>query len=167
MKEKIVVGKIFGAHGIRGDLKVYPLTDDKNRFKLLKTCYIDNKEYNITSVKFHKETVLLNLNGIDTRNDAEAMKNKHIEIDRSEAAELNENEFFIEDLKGLDAFDNDGNKVGKMTDVITSAAVDVYVFKDENTSKEFMLTAMKENILEINLDANKVVINLKNKVESN
>lgn len=162
LKDKIIIGKIFGVHGIRGDIKVYPLTDDINRYKELKEVYIENTEYSISSVRMHKKNILMKLNNIDTRNDAEKLKDKYIEIDRDDAVKLNDGEFFIEDLKGLRAVDKDKNQMGIMKDVIDTAAIDIYVFDIDG--QEMMLTAMKENILEINLKEGYIKIDLKNGV---
>ena len=149
-KDKIVVGKIFAPHGIKGEVKVFPLTDDTNRFKKLKKCFIEEKECKVLSARVNKKHIILKVYLIKDRNEAELLRNKFIEVDRSDSVDLKEGEYFIEDLKGLDVLDEDGKKVGVMKDVLQNAAVDVYVI-DVN-GKEAMIAAIKENILEINQD---------------
>lgn len=161
MKDNIVIGKIFNVHGIKGEVKVLPLTDDMNRFKDLKRCFIDKKEYNSTSARINKNHIILKLEQINDRNEAERLKNKYIEVLREDSVELEEGEYFIEDLKGLKVLNENDEEIGVMVDVLTPAAVDIYVFKIDN--KEQMLPALEENILEIKLNEY-IKINSKNLV---
>lgn len=160
-KDRIVIGKIFAAHGIKGEVKVFPLTDDVKRFKRLKRCFIKDEVYDVLSSKDNKKHIILNLKGIDDRNEAELLKNMFIEVNRKDSVELKEGEYFIEDLKGLDVFDENNNKIGVMKDVLTNAAVDIYVI--DMNGKEAMIAAIKENILKINEDEF-IMINSKNLV---
>lgn len=161
MKENIVIGKIFNVHGIKGELKVLPLTDDMNRFKKLERCFIKGKEYNAVSARINKNHVILKLKEIDDRNIAEKLKNNFIEVLREDSVDLDEGEYFIEDLKGLKVLDENGEEIGVMVDVLTPAAVDIYVFKIDG--KEQMLPALEENILEI-VEDEYIKINKKNLV---
>ncbi|EDS71823.1 ribosome maturation factor RimM [Anaerofustis stercorihominis] len=161
MKNNVVIGKIFNVHGIKGELKVRPLTDDINRFKILKRCFIKNKEYEVSAARINKDQIILKLKGLDDRNEAEILKNEYVEVLREDSVGLEEGEYFIEDLKGLKVLDEDDNEIGIMSDVLTNAAIDIYVFKIEG--KEQMLPALKENILEINIDEY-IKINSKNLV---
>ncbi len=149
-KDRIVIGKIFSAHGIKGEVKVFPLTDDAKRFKKLKKCFIKDEIYDVISVKGNKKHIILSLKGIRDRNEAEFLKNSFIEVDRKDSVELKDGEYFIEDLKGLDVLDENSEKIGVMKDVLTNAAVDIYVI--DLGSREAMIAAIKENILEINED---------------
>jgi len=161
MKDNIVIGKIFNVHGIKGELKVYPLTDDINRFKSLKRCFIKKEEYKVSSARINKDHIILKLKGLNDRNEAEKFKNHYVEVLREDSVELEEGEFFIEDLKGLKVIDQDDNEIGIMVDVLTYAAVDIYVFKIDG--KEQMLPAIKENIPEIK-ENEYIKINTKNLV---
>ena len=160
-KDRIVIGKIFAAHGIKGEVKVFPLTDDVKRFKRLKRCFIKDEVYDVLSSKDNKKHIILNLKGIDDRNEAELLKNMFIEVNRKDSVELKEGEYFIEDLKGLEVLDENNNKIGVMKDVLTNAAVDIYVI--DMNGKEAMIAAIKENILKINEDEF-IMINSKNLV---
>lgn len=161
MKDYIVVGKIFNVHGIKGELKVFPLTDDINRFKKLKKCFIKKEEYNVSMARINKNNIILKLDEINDRTEAEKFKNQYIEILREDSVDLEEGEYFIEDLKGLKVLNQEGKEIGVMVDVLTSAAVDIYVFKIDG--KEQMLPAVKENIIEIKEDCY-IKINTKNLV---
>ncbi len=161
-KDKIVIGKIFSVHGIKGELKVYPLTDDINRFKLLDYVYIKDEKYSISSIRINKEVVLMKLKEIEDRTMAESFKNIHIEIDRKDSVPLEEDEYFIEDLKGLKLLDDNDKEIGVLYDVLTSGAVDVYEFKVEG--KSILLPALKDNIKDINIQENYIKVKLENGV---
>lgn len=119
------VGKVTGAHGIQGELKVMPLTDDPGRFEEFEALSIDGKTYPIRNVRLHQGKVLLTLKGIKDRTAAEALRGHFIEIDRDEAQELEDDEFYIVDLIGSEVFLKDGRKIGKLLDVLqTSGPVD-------------------------------------------
>jgi len=126
----MIIGRILGVHGIKGEIKVLPLTDDPERFFDLETIRISKDknwvEYTITGHRLHKNNVLLFLEGVITRNDAEALMGEHIAIDRELAVELNEDEFFIEDLLGLPVYNGD-ERLGKLTDVMQTGGIDVYI----------------------------------------
>ena len=130
MKEELmVVGKVLGAHGIRGELKVQPLTDDPGRFYDLEQVYLkkgDKKTcHDIELVRFHKGKVLLTLTGIGDRNASERAAGAMVCIDRADAVALEEDEYFIGDLIGMTVFDEAGQSLGKVKDVIqTSGTVD-------------------------------------------
>ena len=149
-KDRLVIGKIFNVHGIRGEVRVMPITDDINRFKKLEKCFIDSREYKVKSARINKKHVIVKLEGIDDRDAAKRFKNREMSVSREDSVPLEEGEYFIEDLKGLDVLDQEGNVIGTFVDVISNAAVDVYVIKSEG--REQMIAATKENVTEINPD---------------
>ena len=150
MNETLVIGKIVGVHGIDGTLKVLPLTDDPERFSDLDYFICENKRYDIQSVRYHKNNVLIQTAHIKDRSVAERMRNKMIEIERKDAVKLNEGEYFIEELKGLKVYDTSSDRVGTLTDIMSAGAVDVLVF-DLGEKKELMLPFLKENVSEVNM----------------
>ena len=125
----IIIGRIIGVHGIKGELKVLPLTDDPGRFYDLESVTLvkgeTEQEVAITACRLHKTNVLLFLDGVKTRNDAEALIGREVGISRELAVALNEDEFFVEDLIGLPVY-NDGELLGKITDILQTGGVDVY-----------------------------------------
>ena len=101
MQEKLEIGKIVNTFGIKGEVKVYPYTDDINQFKKIKKVYINNEEKEIESVKFHKNNVILKIKGIDNMTEAENLRNTVIEANRS-TKKLPENTYYIAELINLD-----------------------------------------------------------------
>ncbi|WP_315077034.1 ribosome maturation factor RimM [uncultured Clostridium sp.] len=155
MEEIFKIGQIVNTHGIKGEVKVYPLTDDVNKFKKLKNVLIDGKERNIQSVKFQKDRVILKIEGIDTMNDAETYKQKYIEIFRSNAPTLEADTHYIVDLIGCMVYDTDNMELGKIFDVISTPSNDVYWIKEP---KELLIPVLKDIVLDIDIDNKKIVI---------
>ncbi len=153
----IIIGRILGVHGIKGELKVQPLTDDPGRFyDLDEVILIDGKSeasYKIINCRLHKTNVLLVLDGITSRNDAEALTGREIGIPREQAVALAEDEFFIEDLLGLPVY-NDGQLLGKITDVMQAGGVDVYTITAEK--KVYCVPARKLYFTDINIKASRI-----------
>lgn len=158
MKDNIIVGKITSPHGILGEMKVYPLTDDPQRFSLLKTIIIDNNVYPVERVRYHKNMVILKIKGIDDRNQADSFNNSYVEIQRSEAVKLQEGQYFIVDLIGLNVYEKK-ESVGELIDVIQSGSTDIYVVSD-NYGKEIMIPAIKDYILNIDINKGTMDVNI-------
>lgn len=163
MDNYLRVGIITKTHGIRGEVKVFPTTDDFHRFEYLKNVLIDTgKEYipvEIENVKYFKQLIILKFKGIDNINDIEKYRGKDLLITRDQAIELEEGEYFIYDLLGSEVFTEDGNKLGVLTEILTTAANDVYVVKTEN-NKEVLLPAIKECILDVDIESKKITVHL-------
>jgi 16S rRNA processing protein RimM len=163
MEQLLQVGVITSTHGIRGEVKVYPTTDDAERFKKLKHVILDTgKEtipFEIESVKFFKQFVILKFKGIDNINDIERYKKCPLLIDREDAVDLEEDEYFIADMIGLTVYTEDGNVFGTLKDVMETGANDVYVI-DSEAHGEVLVPAIKECILDINIDEGKMTIHL-------
>ncbi len=155
--DKIKVGKITGAFGIRGELKVYPYTDKPQRFSELDSVFADNTELEILNVRYQKNLVLLKLEGIKDRTAAEGMKGVTLSINRSELRELEEDEYFIFDLVGLEAVDENGGHIGTVTDVIQNSAQDIYEIQTDD-GKKHLIPAVYEFIPEIDIDSGIMVI---------
>lgn len=163
MDNYLRVGIISKTHGIKGEVKVFPTTDDMTRFEDLKKVYIDTgKEYvpvEIENVRYFKQLVILKFKGIDNINDIEKYRGKDILITRDQAVELKENEYFIYDLLGSEVFTDDGDKLGVLSEILTTAANDVYVVKTENNN-EVLLPAIKDCILDVDVDSKKITVHL-------
>lgn len=163
MDKMLQVGVISSTHGIRGEVKVFPTTDDVNRFKKLKEVHLDTGKEMILlhpeSVKFFKQFVILKFKEFNSINDVEAYKGKSLLVDRENAVRLRKGEFFIADLIGLKVVTEDGNSFGVMTDVIQTGANDVYVVK-RDTGEEVLLPAIKECIKEINIENGQITVHI-------
>ena len=163
MEELLQVGVITTTHGVRGEVKVFPTTDDPNRFKSLKHVLLDTgrekKSLEVQGVKFFKQFVILKFKGIDNINDIEMYKKRELWIPREEAQELEEDEYYIADLIGMDVVLEDGSKFGTLKDVMETGANDVYVVEDAK-GEEILLPAIRECILDVDVEKNVMTIHL-------
>ena len=149
------VGVITSAHGIKGEVKVFPTTDDAKRFKELKEVILDTgKEYipmEIEHVKFFKNMVILKFRGYDNINEIEKYKSRDLLITRDQAVDLEPDEYFITDLIGLTVVSDQGAELGILKDVLETGANDVYVVAMKD-GKELMLPAIGDCILNVDLE---------------
>ena len=156
MKEYIETGKIVTTHGVRGEVKVYPTTDDAERFLELEEIWLDTgKErlpLKIQNVKFFKNMVILKFEGYDDINAVQAWRQKDLLVTREQAVELQEDEYFIGDLIGLHVEDEEGNALGVLRDVLETGANDVYLVSRPG-EKDLMLPAIKDCIREVDLES--------------
>ncbi|MDR7812524.1 ribosome maturation factor RimM [Lacrimispora sp.] len=163
MDNLLRVGVISSTHGVRGEVKVYPTTDDVNRFKSLKNVILDtgreHMDLEIQGVKFFKNMVILKFKGYDSIDDIEKYKGKDLLITRDQAVELGPNENFIVDLIGLRVVTEDGEEFGILTDVIKTGANDVYEVKTAE-GKEVLLPAIKECVLNVDLTEGTVTVHI-------
>ena len=162
MQKRLEIGQIVNTFGIKGEVKVKPFTDDIKRFDELKKVYVKTKtgikQYKIENVKYHKNMVLLKLEGINRIEDAELLRNLFLEIDREDAIPLEEGTYFIADLIGLEVYTDEGKLLGKVEDIYNTGSNDIYVVKDE-LGKQILLPGIKEVIKEIKLDE-KIIVHL-------
>lgn len=162
MEQMLRVGVITSTHGVRGEVKVFPTTDDAKRFKNLKQVILDGKEpleLSIEQVKFFKNMVILKFRGYDSINDVETWRRRDLMITRDQAVELKENEYFITDLIGLSVADDKGLELGTVKDVLVTGANDVYVVELKN-GKELLLPAIGDCILEVNLEQGRMKVHV-------
>ncbi|GAA4653390.1 ribosome maturation factor RimM [Anaerocolumna aminovalerica] len=163
MNDFLRVGVITSTHGIRGEVKVFPTTDDINRFKTLKQVILDTgKEYldlEIEGVKFFKQYAILKFKGIDNINDIEKYKGKDLLVTRDNAVKLEEDEYFIYDILGSKVISDEGNELGELTEVLTTAANDVYVVKTKE-GKEILIPSIEECILNVDTEKKEIKVHL-------
>ena len=155
MENMLRVGVITSPHGIKGEVKVFPTTDDAKRFKELKKVILDTgKEYipmEIEHVKFFKNMVILKFKGYDNINEIEKYKSRDLLITRDQAVDLAPDEYFITDLIGLAVVSDQGVELGTLKDVLETGANDVYVVAMKD-GKELMLPAIGDCILNVDLE---------------
>ena len=163
MEQLLQVGVISSTHGVRGEVKVFPTTDDVKRFKKLKNVILDTgKEHlplEVESVKFFKQFAILKFKGIDNINDIEKYKGKSLLVDREHAVKLRKDEYFIADMIGLSVFTEDGEMFGVLKDVLETGANDVYIIQTE-AHGEVLVPAIKQCILDVDIENQKMVIHL-------
>ncbi len=161
--ERFQVGVITATHGLRGEVKVYPTSDEPRRFDSLKEVILDTgrvqRRLRIRSVKYFKQFAILGFEGMDRIEDVERLRGASLLIDREDAVPLEEGEYFIPDLLGLEVVTDTGRDLGELVDVLQTGANDVYVVGGGDR-KEFLLPAIPECILEVDTEGGKMVVRL-------
>ena len=162
MEQMLRVGVITSTHGVRGEVKVFPTTDDAKRFKTLKKVILDGREpleLSIVQVKFFKNMVILKFKGYDNINDVETWRQRDLLITRDQAVELKEDEYFITDLIGLTVVNEEEAVLGRVKDVLETGANDVYVV-ELTGGKELLLPAIKDCILNVDLEGGRMKVHV-------
>lgn len=163
MEQMLQVGVITQTHGVRGEVKIFPTTDDPVRFKKLKHIVLDTgKEtlpLEIENVKFFKQFVILKFKGYDNINDIERYKRCPLLVEREDAVPLEEDEYFIADMIGMSVVTEDGEEFGTLKDVAQTGANDVYII-DSPAHGEVLVPAIRECILDVDIEAGMMKIHL-------
>ena len=142
------IGKVAGTHGVRGELRVEPWCDSPAFLAGFTTVYLRGEARAVLSARQHKRFVLMKLDGVESVEAAQALRDSVLYIDRSGVA-LPEGRYFIKDLIGLAVFDG-GERIGTLYDVLTAPAHDVYVVRGGDG--EHMIPAVPEFVKEIDLE---------------
>ena len=155
MEQRLQVGVITATHGLKGEVKVFPTTDDPNRFRRLKEVILDTgkeeRVLKIEGVKFFKQMVILKFQGLDDINDVERLRRGILYVTRENAVRLKRNEYFIADLIGMRVENEDGSGLGILQDVISTGANDVYDVRLAD-GRQLLIPAIRECILEVNVE---------------
>lgn len=155
MSDELQVGVITQTHGIRGEVKVFPTTDDAARFKKLKEVILDTGRerqiLKIENVKFFKQFVILKFQGYDSINDIEKYKRSRLLVPREQAVKLKKDEYFVADMIGLKVMTDEDEEFGELRDVLATGANDVYVVV-RTDGTEVLLPAIKECILAVDME---------------
>ncbi len=163
MEDFLVIGQIVKPQGIKGELKVKSLTDSTSRFKGLKEVFIEEKKYKVLSAKIAPDFVILSLNSIFDRNIAETFRFKYISVERDNAVELEENNFFIVDILGCEILDDENNSYGKVIDV-TQAKTDVFTVENCN-GKIMRFPFLKDALVKVDIKNKRIIFNKKRLME--
>ena len=163
MTDRLKVGVVTSVHGIKGEVKVFPTTDDSRRFKKLKQVYLDTgKEMlplEIEGVKFFKQMVILKFKGYENPDDVIKFRQKELWIDRKDAVRLSKDEYFIADLIDMEVCDEEGKLIGTLKDVISTGANDVYAVETPE-GKEVLFPAIRQCILDVDTEARKMTVHV-------
>ena len=155
MEDLLRIGVVTTTHGIKGEVKVFPTTDDAARFQTLKNVVLDTGrkklDLEIQSVRFFKQFVIVKFKGIDNINDIEMYKGRDLWIPREEAQELGEDEYYVADLIGMDVLLENGEKFGVLRDVMETGANDVYEVEMAD-GRSLLLPAIKQCILNVDVE---------------
>ena len=152
--DRYAIGLIRKPHGVRGAVKVGPLTDDVARFKQLKVVYINNNKYNVEKAQISNDEIILSFKEVTTCDMAEELRNKEIFVDKKDAVKLEEGRYFVVDIIGCEVFVED-KSIGKITEVLQHGAADVYVIKSQD--KECMVPALKKLLQNVDVDNKKII----------
>lgn len=167
MYEYLQIGKIVNTHGVRGEVRLIPLTDDPHRFDELEWVYVEtddtnsatlpNKKYTIENLKYAKGSVIIKFSGIDTVETANTLRDCFVMVDRSHAVKLPKDSFFICDILGSTVSDEKGEVLGQLTDVLQTGSNDVYVVKDES-GRELLLPALKSVVRKVSPERRRIEV---------
>lgn len=148
------IGVITGTHGIKGEFKVFPTTDDARRYDSLKSAFLETKngrvEFNVKGVKYFKNMVILATDITSSIDEAMQYKNCDIYVSRENAVPLEEDEHYIADLIGLNVFTDSGENFGTVKDILQTGANDVYVIDADG--REYLFPSIPECILDIDIE---------------
>lgn len=166
MEKFLKVGVITSPHGVRGEFKVYPTTDDSRRFLELDEIYVkrpgsdgEGAPYEVENVKFFKNMVILKISGVDTVEDASRLRNADLMIPREQGVELAENEYYTADIIGMRVFTDDGEELGELTDIIQTGANDVYSVRTGKYG-DVLIPAVKDCIISVNVEDGTMTVHL-------
>ena len=156
MEDRFQVGIISSTHGIGGEVKVYPTTDDVKRFRKLKQVILDTGREELTleieRVRFFKQMVILKFREFQNINEVERFRGKSLYVTRENAVKLQKDEYFIADMIGMKVVSKEGEELGELTDVLQTGANDVYVVKKEG-APELLLPAIKDCVRQVDMEA--------------
>ena len=163
MEGLLQVGAISSTHGVRGEVKVFPTTDDVKRYSKLKEVILGEGSkaptVHIEGVKYQKNMVIVKFKEYNSLNEVESLKGKNLYVTRDNAVKLKKDEYFVADLIGLEVIDEEKNIKGRLTDVMPTGANDVYIIELED-DRELLLPAIKECIKEVDIENGIMKVNV-------
>jgi len=163
MQDRFQVGVISSTHGVTGEVKVFPTTDDVKRFKKLKQVILDTgkeeMELEITQVKFFKQMVILKFREFSNINEVEPFRGKSLYVTRENAVKLQKDEYFIADMIGMRVVSTDGEELGTLRDVMQTGANDVYVVKEQN-GEELLLPTIHDCVKQVDMEQGVITVYL-------
>ncbi|EIW18046.1 MULTISPECIES: ribosome maturation factor RimM [Pelosinus] len=162
----IVIGKIIAPQGVRGEVRVMPLTDFPERFRELKSAELDDgTNLPIESVRYHQQFVLLKFRDMNDRNAIEHLRGKLIQIEHKDLVPLPTGHYYIFDIVGLEVFTEENEYLGKVTDVLETGSNDVYIVEQKD-KKPLLIPALKTVVLKIDIPDGKMIVKLQEVWES-
>lgn len=160
LDKRIVIGAIVAPHGVRGEFRVMPLTENPDIFTALKYFFLeDGRKLSIVAARFHKNVFLVKVNEVNNMDEAELLRGKKVIIDTVDLPPLKEDQFYVSDLIGFSVYDEDGSVLGKLKDVLATGSNDVFVVLAADGS-EILVPALKANIKEINMADKRILVKL-------
>ena len=164
MEQYFRIGVITTTHGLKGEVKVFPTTEDPTRFEELNTCFLKEKEayrpLTIRGCRYFKNLVIVGFEEINTIEEAMLLKQKELYVDREHAIPLEEGEYYTFDIIGLEVFDMEGQSLGFVTEVLKTGSNDVYVTSKKGEAKQLLIPALKAVVKEINIPEGRMVVDM-------
>ncbi len=156
------MGKIVNTHGVRGEVKVYPYSDDLEKFEDFEYFYIEGegkKKYEIESTRVHKNMVLVKFKGYEDINKVLNLLNKNVYMERKDVEDDSDGHYIV-DLIGCEIFDDQGEFVGHLKDVLQTSAQDLYEIRKVSDGKMFYLPVVDEFVKNIDIKNRKIIVHL-------
>jgi len=151
MSKQIVIGKIVAPHGVRGEFRILPQTDNPEQYTKMPTISLSNgRKLTVEAVRFHKNMVLMKTKEITNMDEAQLLRNCQVVINSEELPPLPAGRFYVSDIIGFQVVTPEGEEIGVLKDVITPGSTDVFVIAGKN-GKEIMVVAIDENIKAMNM----------------
>ena len=160
LDKRIVIGAIVAPHGVRGEFRVMPLTENPDMFPALKYFFLeDGRKLSVIAARFHKNVFLVKVSEINSMDEAELLRGKKVLIDTADLPPLKKDQFYVSDLIGFSVYDEDNSLLGKLKDVLATGSNDVFVVGKADGS-EILVPALKANIKEINMAEKSILVKL-------
>lgn len=163
MEKFLKVGAVTAPHGVHGEIRVFPTTDDPGRFDDLDEVILERKSgretHAVESVKYIKNMVILKLSGIETMDEAQLCRGCSLYVPREKGVPLAENEYYIADMIGMRVYTDDEKIFGRLTDVMQTGANDVYVVHSDEYG-EVLIPAIKACIMNVDVEAGRMTVHL-------
>lgn len=160
MDETIRLGKVVNTVGLKGEIRIYPYTDYKEKFEELPHVLIDSKTYKIENVRYAKAMAVLRLSGVDNIDQAEKLKDKEVFILREDAPPLAQDTYYVKDLIGLAVKDQAGLELGRIKEVVIGAGQDIYIVEKLHGGKTFPIPAVSEFVKAVKPEEGYIVVEL-------
>ncbi len=157
--EKIKMGKVVGASGLKGELKVYNYSDTVDSYMRVEEMILQDSPYKIESARTHKNTVILKLEGIDDRDAAERQRGKELYITEADLPPLPQGQFYIRDLIGMEVVEETGEYLGRVTDVLQNTPQDIFEVERE-TGKKLLIPRVDQFVADINKEEGRITVRL-------
>ena len=164
MEQFLRIGTITNTHGLRGEVKVFPSTDDIRRFSDLEAVFLDEahgrKKLSVRQARYFKQMVILAFEEIGSIEEAEKIKGCEIFVDREHAVPLEEGEYYYADLIGMKVVTSDGEELGILRDILETGANDVYLVSSKHYGKDIMIPAIESCIKNVDIEEGLMTVEL-------
>ena len=157
--DRVTIGKVGAAHGIHGEMRIVPLTDFLERFETMTEVMVGDELLQIESCRYHKQDVLMKFREYPVREDAMRLTGRLLTVDRSEAAPLEDGEFYTFDIIGLTVYDVEGTELGTVENVLRTGSNDVYQTR-LTAGGELLIPALKAVVKEIDIKGGRMVVDM-------